>query len=220
MFLQIVGANAGLHRYFAHQSFEVSKKFELFLAIISTLCGMGSVLSWILTHRTHHKYADQEKDCHSPLHLPIHKMVFSYWNPPTEVHSDLRSLRSKKHIMFLHKHYFLIQILWCLSLSVVNLKMVIYFYCLPSMLMTINLYGVVIFCHRLGYRNFPTPDNSKNNWIVAMLTFGEGWHNNHHQYPSRFSNLIRWYEIDITGLVIRFLFPLKNRKFKYSKSEI
>jgi stearoyl-CoA desaturase (Delta-9 desaturase) len=208
--LQSLGGNIALHRYLSHASFTTGPLRQRFLIVLGNLTCLGSSLSWVSTHRHHHQFADQQKDCHSPHHLGILRILLGFWNAPDEVVRSLKALPLFTWHLFFHRWYYVLHFLIMGLLMWLDWRLFAYVYALPNLAVYYALYAVVIFCHRRGYRNFETPDHSANNPLVATITLGEGWHNNHHQNPQSHRNTVRSLEWDPTARIIEIFFITKK----------
>jgi fatty-acid desaturase len=207
-----VGITLGFHRLLTHRSFQVPKVVEYFLALCGTLACQGGPITWIATHRVHHTYSDQEKDPHSPL-------VSFFWahmgwclkdNPcvtSREVQARVAPDLFKDPVLqFIEKTH----VLWTIALAFV-------FYALGGwpfvvwgiFVRLVTVYHITWFVnsatHVWGYRTYRSNDQSTNLWWVALLSFGEGWHNNHHAFQTSARHGLQWWEFDITYLTIRTL---------------
>ena len=201
------GICLGFHRLFTHGSFKTNRFVRYTLAICGVLANQGPAVIWVGTHRLHHRHSDREGDPHSPAEDFSWGHVF--WSFSFDHEGARRAagdLTHDKGLALIDKYYyvpqwFLIAILYaCGGISWVVwgvfVRTVFAFHC---------AWFVNSAAHRFGYRNFDTPDHSRNNWLVALFSFGEGWHNNHHAYQSSAAHGLRWWEIDTTYLIIRFL---------------
>jgi stearoyl-CoA desaturase (delta-9 desaturase) len=206
VFFQIFAGNIALHRYFSHGSFATGPRREKILILLANSICLGSSISWVSTHKHHHKHADQPEDCHSPHHLSVFRILTGYWNPPQEVAASLRPLKFFSWHLFFHRWYYFLHFSLMAILFLINWKIMAYFYALPNLMIYYALYSVVIICHRFGYRNFPREDRSYNQPLVALITLGEGWHNNHHENPRNHRNSVLSHEWDPTARVIEILF--------------
>lgn len=208
IFFETFGGNIGLHRYFGHKSFTTSRAGEWFLAVISTLVGAGSTLSWVGAHRYHHRYADTPKDIHSPYHQSYFKIMWGNWDVHVTPLMIKDLVRDPMH-RFLHKNYFKLHIIWGLLLFFIHPLLFLFAYCWPSFFCLQSGYFLAIWAHRHGYQTYETGDQARNSWLVSIYTLGEGWHNNHHKFPERYWQGEKWWEFDIPALVIR-LFLIKS----------
>lgn len=193
---------AGYHCYFSHRSFKTSRVFQFLLALGAQTSAQGSALQWATAHRWHHAYSDRDDDLHSPIRRSFWYShigwLFStrYLEPSTP-----RSGPFIKYpeLMWLHRHPHVAPI----GLMVFTLVM----WGLPGLFIAYGLSTVLVyhatFCvnsvtHRFGTRPFDTPDGSRNNWFVAIIMLGGGWHNNHHRDPRSARQGVRWWEFDPT----------------------
>jgi len=207
-----LGISMGYHRLHTHRGFKTYKWFEYFLAICGTLTLEGGPIFWVATHRLHHQHSDKAEDPHSPrvsgFWAHMGWMIFGEAH-----HSDTK--RNSRYAPDLAKDPFY---MWLTSYSWVPLTV------LGFSLLAIGGWGLVnwaIFLrvvlglhstwlvnsatHMWGGRRFATTDDSRNLWWVALLTFGEGWHNNHHAHPTSSRHGLAWYEFDLTWLLLKGL---------------
>lgn len=207
-----LGITMGFHRYFTHRAFKANKFLERLLAISGTLSLQGSILMWVGHHRMHHAGSDTERDPHNAnrgfWYSHIGWMMLS--NPTFDDQAKLRKfsrdITSDPFLMWLCKPSVMIGFQVVLALL---------FYALGGMpavlwgifFRTIFLYHATWFvnsaAHIWGYKNFASNDRATNNWWVALLSWGEGWHNNHHVYGDSVRSGYKFWEFDITYLVIR-----------------
>jgi stearoyl-CoA desaturase (delta-9 desaturase) len=193
---------AGYHCYFSHRSFRTSRSFQLALAIGAQTSGQGSALRWAAAHTHHHAHSDQPEDLHSP-----HQRSFwyahmgwllrtSYLEPSTPrpgpfmAFPELRWLDRHPHLPWIALAG-LCTLIWGLPGFFVT-------YCVSTIGCYHATFTVNSLAHRFGSRPYDTPDGSRNNWFVALIMLGGGWHNNHHRYPRSARQGIRWWEWDPT----------------------
>jgi stearoyl-CoA desaturase (delta-9 desaturase) len=205
LFFGIVGANVGLHRYFSHRSFKVSRPVEIFLAIISTLCSLGSIVSWAAIHRHHHLHSDTELDIHSPKYIGNFKSYFYIWKRSNISKRFIRTEMSDPVLVFLHKNYFKIIFVYITILAMIDPILIICLYAIPVTGCLNGVSAVTVFAHIFGYKNHEVKDDSRNNFIACLLSLGEGWHNNHHAAPYNWKQGERWWEFDPPSWVIRII---------------
>ncbi|WP_320677683.1 acyl-CoA desaturase [Prochlorococcus sp. MIT 1300] len=232
--ITVLGVTLGLHRLVAHRSFVVPSWVEKVLVVMGSLACQSGPIEWVALHRHHHKFSDQPNDHHdagrgfwwSHSEWMLHEI-------PALEHTDrlASDLLADPFYRWLDHWFLLMQIplvlglYWYGELNQVNgggLGLVLW--AIPLRLVVV--YHVTWFVnsatHTFGYRNFDTPDLSRNCWWVALLSFGEGWHNNHHAYPHSARHGLRWFEFDITWqhikLLKRFGLARQIRQTKYSSS--
>lgn len=206
------GLAVGYHRLLTHNSFKTPKLVEYILTIAGTLTLQGGHIKWVAIHRKHHQHTDEPGDPHTPREGFFHSHMG--WIINCDMTLDKKELLIK-YAPDLHKdpfHRFLNRF-WWLPSTVLGLSL-LYVGGLPAMLWVIFVpvaaglqftWLVNSVCHRLGSQPNKTGDDSRNNWWVALLTFGEGWHNNHHDKPIRARHGLKWYQVDFSWYFIQLL---------------
>ena len=207
-----LGISLGYHRLHTHRGFKTFKWFEYALAVCATLSLEGGPIFWVATHRLHHQHSDQPDDPHTPR-------VSGFWAHLGWImfgeahHSD--SARMARYAPDLgkdpfyrwltHYHWVPLTALGFSLLAVGGWSLVNWAIFLRVVLGLHSTYLVNSATHMWGARRFATTDNSRNLWWVALLTFGEGWHNNHHAHPTSARHGLAWYEFDPTWLLLKVL---------------
>lgn len=199
-----VGGEVGYHRYFAHRSFKTSKWKERTLLILGSLMMMGSSISWVGTHRTHHAKADTEEDPHSLHHQHWLKVWAIEWKPFLIKRSMIYDSLKDPWQIFIHRWYFELCLSVLLIIGMIDYMLLIFMISLPAIVQfhTGSLLVDVV-CHKWGYRTFDTKDQSRNNILANILTLGSGLHNNHHGEPSNYYLAKEKWEFDIPGWIIK-----------------
>ncbi len=201
----------GFHRYFAHRTYKTSRAFQLVLAVGGTACLQKGPLWWAGLHRRHHRYADGPGDTHSPrdgFYYAHQGWVFDErWNStPLELIPDFARY---PELHWLNRWHFLMPIaLAVLCFAIGGWSGLFWGFFLSTTLLWHSTYAVNSFAHVFGRRRYDTPDTSRNSLWIALLTLGEGWHNNHHYYMASTRQGFFWWEIDITYYVLRGLAAL------------
>lgn len=203
------GISLGYHRLASHRSFQVPKALEYFFILCGTLAGQGSVKGWVGYHRMHHLYVDSLKDPHdstqgfwwSHINWVLHE------NPSHgKLANFTKDIANDPFYEFCHQHYLTLQIaLAVLLYGLGGMPFLVWGTFVRLFVGFHTTFFVNSVCHTFGYRNFDLSDRSTNCWWVALLSFGEGWHNNHHaaQSSAKFSK--HWWEIDLVWQIIRTL---------------
>jgi len=210
-----LGITLCFHRLLTHRSFTLVKPLEYFFAVLGTLSLEGGPVMWVSYHRVHHAHSDTDRDVHSPNR----GFWWSHLGWVVFRHPETMSLnyysRFAKDIARDPFYQFL-----DLALLPMQLVLAIVLYLLGGwpfvvwgifvrLVFALNAtYFVNSACHIWGYRSHETDDRSTNLWWIALLTFGEGWHNNHHAMPRSPRHGMQWWEVDITYSVIWFLAKL------------
>lgn len=201
-----VGIVVGFHRYFTHKSFTLSKWKERVLALIGHLAGTGSLISWVAQHIEHHKWSDTDKDPHSPRNGIVPMLTQGYKHSyKTRSRSVLR-LAQDPYYRALHNYFLLIQIVWMAMLfALFGFGGVLFGHLVPIALVVFGSALTNLLGHTIGTQRYDTKDDSRNSFIAALFSWGEGWHNNHHRYPGRANFGEKWWEIDIAWYVIKII---------------
>jgi stearoyl-CoA desaturase (delta-9 desaturase) len=198
------GIGMGYHRLLTHRGYKTPKWVEYFLTVCATLALEGGPIFWVATHRIHHKYSDLEGDPHSPIdgkwwsHMGWILTGKSMHHDTTTLAKYVPDLaKDKFHVWITKYHYLPIVILGLVLLAVGGLPFLMWGIFLRTVVGLHATWMVNSITHMWGSRRFQTRDLSTNNWWVALLTFGEGWHNNHHAHPVSSRHGLTWYEIDL-----------------------
>lgn len=199
-----IGQGIVYHRLITHRSFVSPRWFLLFGSAVTTLAGLGSGLAWAANHLQHHRFSDATEDPHSPHNDSKWKIYTQSMAKPVNIRYAAPFLKDSTLVWF-HEHYWHVHLAWIAVLATVYPFGLISLYLAPAHLSWIVSCCFNIYCHQHGYRNFDTRDHSTNNPWVAVPTFGEGWHNNHHKDPGNWTTQVRWWEIDMLSWVIRLV---------------
>lgn len=207
-----IGITLGYHRYFTHRSYATPKFVEYLLAIFGCLAGEAGPIAWVAAHRYHHTYSDTDRDPHSPLrgfwwsHIT---WLFGREKFLAEFDSYKRyapDMAKDRFLVFLDKYHILpVLILTGILYAIGGWTYVVWGMFVRSVLVYHSTWLVNSASHIWGYRNYETTDMSRNNWWVAILSFGEGWHNNHHAFQRSARHGMRWWEIDLTYMTIQLM---------------
>lgn len=204
LFLSTVGTHVGLHRYFTHKSFNLSRTKENILALISVLSYTGDPLGYSCTHHAHHKNSDTHVDAQSWRNIGIENCLLGRFQQTEFNFDDYYAISSEYH-RWLNKYWVELVIAVQLVLLLINWQVAVFGLILPQVLCVVSLLlGTVVLTHyeKLGYKNFDNNDMSTNSPLVFLLATGEAWHNNHHKYPRSPTTKIKKWEIDPVYWVI------------------
>jgi fatty-acid desaturase len=199
-----LGIGMGFHRLLTHRGYKTPKWMEYFLTVCGTLALQGGPIGWVATHRLHHQNSDKEGDPHSPrdggfwAHMGWIITGDAIHNKTTELLPYVPDLRKDKFMIWISKwHWVPLAILAVAVLVVGGWRYVMWGIFLRTVVGLHATYLVNSATHMWGSRRFLTHDTSTNNFWVAMLSFGEGWHNNHHAHPQSARHGLAWYEFDL-----------------------
>jgi len=212
------GITGGYHRYFSHRSFKTSRWFQFVLAWLGGMSAQKGALWWAAHHRHHHQHSDQEDDIHSVKQQGFYWAHVGWILAPDYNDYDakrVKDLTKFPELVFIDKYHFIPPMVLALATYIFGLLMtgtamggMTYFlwgFCLSTVILYHTTFAINSFCHLLGSTRYQTGESSKNSFILAILTLGEGWHNNHHYYPHCARQGFFWWEIDPTYYVIKLL---------------
>lgn len=210
------------HRYFSHRSYQTSRWFQFVLAFIGTSSAQKGPIWWASHHRHHHKYSDKEEDIHPPR---LYGLWWAHvgWVLSTQFietrYELVKDLLKFPELRILDRLHFappliLAGLLWALGaflqssypqLDTNAAQLFVWGFCISTTLLYHGTFCINSLAHLIGKARFETGDDSKNSFILALITLGEGWHNNHHRYPGSERQGFYWWEIDISHYILRML---------------
>ena len=207
-----LGIGMGYHRLLTHRGYKVRKPVEYFLVTCGTMALQGGPIQWVVTHRIHHAHTDRIGDPHTPRDGRWWAHVgWILWGT-AQNHSETTLVRyapdliNDRYYRWLTRRYYVpLLVVGVLLLVFGGWSVMLWGVFLRLTLMLHATWFVNSATHLWGRTRFETGDDSRNSWWVALLTFGEGWHNNHHAYPTSAQHGLRWYELDLNWLGIRTL---------------
>ena len=207
--VRMIAVTAGYHRYFSHRSFRTSRVGQFVLAWLAQSSAQRGVLWWAAKHRQHHKHSDTELDVHSPRHRGFWYAHLGWIFAPQQGETDLRAvpdLASYPELVWLDTHRYLPAIVLGVVIWLVAgwPGLVVGFFW-STVLLYHGTFAINSLAHVHGKQRYVTGDDSRNNWWLALITMGEGWHNNHHAYMASTRQGFRWWELDVTYYVLRAL---------------
>jgi stearoyl-CoA desaturase (Delta-9 desaturase) len=210
------------HRYFSHRSFKTSRVGQFFFAVLGAAAVQRGPIWWAAHHRHHHAHSDQEADIHSPLQRGFFWSHTGWFLSRKHYAPDLsrvRDLLRFPELKLLDRYDILVPTVlgvglfffgsalqhWVPQLGTSGWQMLVWGFFVSTVLCYHATYTINSLSHRFGRQRYRTNDGSRNNWFLALLTLGEGWHNNHHHYPASARQGFFWWEIDITYYGLRVL---------------
>ncbi|MDJ0837077.1 MAG: acyl-CoA desaturase [Acidobacteriota bacterium] len=215
------------HRYFSHRSFKSSRVFQFIMAVWGGTSVQRGALWWAAHHRHHHRHSDEETDVHSPTRHGFwwsHMVWFTSTKHFTTAYNKIKDFARYPELRFLNRYDLLVPILFALAiyiggellavhapgLGTDGPQLLIWGFFVSTVVLFHATFTINSLAHVYGKRRYNTKDGSRNNWLLALITLGEGWHNNHHRYPGSVRQGFFWWEIDLTwyGLKLLSLFGL------------
>jgi sn-1 stearoyl-lipid 9-desaturase len=207
-----LGIGMGFHRLITHRGYKVPKPIEYFLVLCGTLALEGGPIQWTTTHRIHHAHTDQQGDPHTPRDgrwwSHIGWIIFGTAQDYDEatLNHYAPDLRSQRFYVLINRFYWMPLIVVGIGLWIFGGFGVMLWGVFLRLIIGLHATWLVNSAtHLWGRRRFETGEDSRNSWWVAILTFGEGWHNNHHAHPTSARHGLKWYEIDFNWWGIRVL---------------
>jgi stearoyl-CoA desaturase (delta-9 desaturase) len=208
-YLRMFGVTAGYHRYFAHRSYKTSRIFQFLLAFLAESSTQKGALWWAGHHREHHRTSDSVDDIHSPVQRGF------WWShvgwiltdkyDPTPEHR-IKDFAKYPELRFLNRHYWLPPTVFGVFLFLIGgWPVAMWGFFVSTVMLWHGTFTINSLSHVFGKRRYPTGDDSRNNWLLALLTMGEGWHNNHHHFAAAARQGFYWWEIDLSYYVLRLL---------------
>lgn len=200
--LRMFAIGAGYHRYFSHRAYATSRVFQFTLAFLAQSSAQKSVLWWAAKHRHHHLYSDTGQDVHSPRHkgfLYSHVgWIFYRQHDATDL-VKVSDFASYPELMWLHKLELLPAVVTAgLCFLIAGWSGLVVGFLWSTVVLYHATFCINSLAHVHGRKRYVTGDDSRNNWLLALVTMGEGWHNNHHAYQSSVRQGFYWWEIDVT----------------------
>jgi len=200
---------AGYHRYFSHRSFKTSRVFQFVLAFCAMTSSQKGVLWWAAHHRRHHRYSDTEDDVHSPTRNTFFwahiGWIMSTKNDATEV-EWIADFNRFPELRWLNRHFLVPPVLLAVTLFLAGgWSMLVWGFVVSTVALWHGTFVINSLAHLFGRRRYKTSDTSRNSLLLALVTLGEGWHNNHHHYMASVRQGFFWWEIDITYYILRVL---------------
>jgi stearoyl-CoA desaturase (delta-9 desaturase) len=207
--LRMFAITAGYHRYFSHRAYRTGRAFQLLLAVLGTTAVQKGVLWWAANHRHHHRHSDQPEDIHSPLQRGFWwshvGWILSRRHEATHL-ERVRDLARYPELRWLDRNHHLVVVAYAAAFQVVGgMPALLWGFFVSTVLLWHCTFFVNSLAHVFGRRRYETNDTSRNSLLIALLTLGEGWHNNHHHYQSTANQGWFWWEIDVSYYLLRGL---------------
>jgi fatty-acid desaturase len=208
-----LGISMGYHRLHTHRGYKCPLWLEYFFGLCGSLSLEGGPIFWVAVHRVHHQKSDRAGDPHSPLHggffwSHVGWIIFGEGN-----HTNTKLMskyapdlaRHRFYVWLNNWHWLPLAVLGVILFAIGGWSMMLWGVCVRTVFGLHATWLVNSATHMWGGRRFATRDGSRNNWWVAALTFGEGWHNNHHAHPTSIRHGLAWYEIDHSWILVNIL---------------
>jgi stearoyl-CoA desaturase (delta-9 desaturase) len=205
-FLRMFGVTAGYHRYFSHRAYKLNRFWQFVMAVLAQTSAQKGVLWWAAHHRDHHLHSDRATDLHSPVHEGF------WWSHLGWILSDeydgykperITDFHRYPELRFLNRFHLLPATAYGAAIVVIGgWDAFLWGFLVSTVALYHGTFLINSLTHIWGTRRFATPDESRNNFLLALVTLGEGWHNTHQHYMSSTRQGIKWWEIDVTYYVL------------------
>lgn len=231
-----VGVTIGYHRLLAHRSFACTRGFEYILVCCGFLTLAGPPGKWVAKHRYHHTHTDGDDDCHSPQHGKWWSHVGHTWHEEELLKKLGQPSELAAQAFYQHLDRPWAVALYAIAIPVIALyafggiPFVLWGFALRVVVMSHVAFSVNSICHWIGFQDWKTNDCSRNNCIMGILAFGEGWHNNHHAFPRSCRHGLKSWQIDVSwytivlfhqlGLTHRLIYPTPGQMLEKSPSRL
>ncbi len=212
-FLRMFGVTAGYHRYFSHRSYKMGRAAQFLMAFLAQTSAQKGVLWWAAHHRHHHRHSDQEEDVHSPWQkgfwwAHVGWVVSNDWDEYDP--KAIADFAKFPELRWLDRYHWVPAVVFGAAVLAMGGPAAFWWgFVLSTVILYHGTFAINSVAHIYGTRRFDTPDYSRNNWVLAIPTMGEGWHNNHHFSLASCQQGYRWWEIDLTWYVLKFLSLLR-----------
>lgn len=207
--IRMFGVTAGYHRYFSHRAFKTGRVMQFVLAFIAQSSLQSGALWWAAKHRDHHKYSDTPLDSHSPRHYGFwFAHVGWIFNAQAQKadYDRIPEFTQYPELRWLDRHSWVPGTILGVSVWLIGgWSALVVGFIWSTVLLWHATFCINSLVHVFGRQRYLTGDDSRNNWLFALLSLGEGWHNNHHYYMASARQGFRWWEVDITYYVLRGL---------------
>ncbi|MES1944601.1 fatty acid desaturase [Salinisphaera sp. PC39] len=206
---RVFGITGGYHRYFSHRGYKTSRAFQFVMALLGATAMQKGPLWWAAKHREHHRDSDMPEDAHSPRQYGTFDAHVGWVYREARTHPDMdliQDFSKYPELRWLERNQYapgLILAVICWLVAGWSGLFVGFF--LSTVLVYHATFTVNSLNHMVGRQRYLTGDDSRNNWLLAIITLGEGWHNNHHYYPSTARNGFFWWEVDVTYYLLKAL---------------
>lgn len=205
--VRMIGVTGGYHRYFSHKTYKTSRVGQFLIAALAQSSAQQGAVWWAAVHRQHHRFSDTEQDPHSPRiggfwHSHVGWIFTEHKRRPS--YETVSDLARYPELMWLDRHqYFVAAMLGVAVWLIAGWSGLVVGFLWSTVLCWHGTFTINSLAHVHGTQRYQTGDDSRNNWWLAVITCGEGWHNNHHAYQSSTRQGFRWYQWDLTYYVLK-----------------
>jgi stearoyl-CoA desaturase (delta-9 desaturase) len=208
-YLRMFFVTAGYHRYFAHRAFKTSRWFQFVIAFMAESSAQKGVLWWAAHHRDHHKFSDQPEDIHSPRQKGLWWAHVGWILSKKHVRTKeerIKDFAQYPELRWLNTYHYVPTVVYATALFLVGgWPLLVWGYFVSTVMLWHGTFTINSLSHVFGTTRYESSDDSKNNFLLALITCGEGWHNNHHYYQSTASQGFFWWEVDASYYCLKMM---------------
>jgi len=206
-----LGVTFGYHRMLTHRSFETGPVVKVTVLILAAMAVQGRAIDWAANHLKHHAFSDKEGDPHSPLEGFFHAHVgWIFSAPPADRERYAKRLLNDRLVLAIDRTFLLwVALGLIIPYLIAGWEGLLWGGFVRIVVVNHVTWAVNSICHTFGDRPFDIKDQSRNNWLIGLLAFGEGWHHNHHAFPAMAYHGMTWRQFDLTALIIRLMARLR-----------
>jgi stearoyl-CoA desaturase (Delta-9 desaturase) len=207
--VRMFAITAGYHRYFSHRTYKTSRAFQLVLAVLGLTSVQQGPLWWAAHHRRHHKYSDMPEDIHSPIQRGFiwshMQWILAKRHKATDI-ERIKDFAKYPELRFLNRHDLACAVLTAVGTYFIGGSVALFWGFFVSVVVAWHItFCINSVAHVIGKRRYKTTDDSRNNALLGIVAFGEGWHNNHHHYQRSARQGFYWWEVDLSYYVLKLL---------------
>ncbi|MFT3767695.1 MAG: acyl-CoA desaturase [Minicystis sp.] len=205
-FVRMFAITAVYHRYFSHRAYKTGRIMQLLLAFLGTTATQKGPLWWASTHRVHHRYSDTERDVHSPLRRGFFWSHAGWWLSREHERTNLElvpDFAGYPELRWLDRYHVVGSLALIALTSLGGFDAFLWGYVVSTCFLLHGTFTINSLAHVFGSRRYATTDTSRNNFLLALITMGEGWHNNHHHYMNSANQGFFWWEIDVSFYLLK-----------------
>ncbi len=208
-YLRMFGVTGGYHRYFSHRAYKTSRPFQFVLAFLAQTSAQKGALWWAAHHRYHHKHSDSPKDLHSPKQDGFWWAQVGWILSPDTTETDMKYIQDfakYPELRWLNRHFLVPPTLYAVAIYLIwGFPGLFWGFFFSTMLLFHGTFFINSLTHVFGKVRYRSGDESKNSLILALITCGEGWHNNHHYYQATANQGWFWWEVDFSYYTLKLL---------------
>lgn len=208
-YIRMFAVTAGYHRYFSHRTYKTGRVFQFLIALVATTASQKGVLWWAAHHRHHHRYSDQPEDIHSPTLKGFWWSHLGWILAPKydeTRYENIKDFAAYPELRWLNKYWAIPVVSLAVALFFIGgFSMLVWGFFVSTTILWHGTFTINSLSHVFGKRRYKSTDTSRNSFLLALLTCGEGWHNNHHFHQNTANQGWFWWEVDLSYYILKGL---------------